>query len=252
MELKESKPEAISKLGRTPVGRLLDFSTAVVLCLLIAIGGLTAIMMAQELDFVDAVEVAGPAEQARYCLEMISREVQESVDFDIQGQAVGMPPASTVDALLLTSARGYYNPTTTEPGIKSAVYDDGLLVPRSITLFYLNMTSGGISQLVRHQLYYSEDLNAYTPPFSLSPDPYVGPYIVIFDDNGTQINIHRTTGSVAEALSSKSPMILVNHMNSFDLVDIGQGSIEVRAAVQVADRFGRPKTLYLQNFSQPN
>ena len=110
--------------------------------------------------------------QARHCLEMISREVRESANTSIHTPAAGAAMGPVVDALLLTSAR---NSSGT-----FCVDASNFPLPQSIILFYLNITPEGITQLVRHQLYYAEDLNAYTPPFALPgvTNPYIGANIV--------------------------------------------------------------------------
>lgn len=190
--------------------------------------------------------------QARHCLEMISREIRESVNFDIQSQAAGAPLATVTDALLLTSARLADNPATADPDNAFVVDASGFPVPQSIILFYLNATPEGITQLVKHQLYYFEDLNIYTPPFRLlNPSPYVGANIVILDNNNLPIAINRNTGAVGAAASFSRPRILMNGSTSFDMINDGINPIEARITCQVTDQHGRSVATRLRTQIEP-
>jgi len=190
--------------------------------------------------------------QARYCLEMISREIRESVNFDIQSQAAGAPLGTVIDALLLTSARLADNPATADPDNAFVVDTSGFPVPQSIILFYLNITPEGITQLVRHHLYYFEDLSIYTPPFRLlSPTPYVGASIVILDNNNIPIGINRNTGAVGAAAPFSPPRILMNGSTSFDMINDGINPIEARITCQVTDQHGRSVVTRLRTQIEP-
>ena len=179
--------------------------------------------------------------QARHCLEMISQEMRESVNASIVSIAAGAPLGAVQDALLLTSARR-------SDGTFDDFTDNGFPTPQSIILFYLNTTPEGSTQLVRHQLYYAEDLGGgagvYTPPFVLSANPYVGANIVIVDDGGAgiAININRSTGAVGPTPSLRTPKVLMNRTMSFDIVDNGIDPIEARITCQFVDRNGRTAT----------
>ncbi len=183
---------------------------------------------------------------ARHCLEMISREMRESVQTlnSIYQPAAGPLLGPVQDALLLTSAR---QTKATADATGTDIFRLGpnnFAQPSSIILFYLNTTPEGITQLVRHQLYYVEDLNSYSPPFILKmvPSPYSGTNIVVIDSAGTQINIDRTTGSVAGTPPLNSPKVLMNRAMSFDIVVSGLDPVEVRLICQSVDRYGRTAT----------
>jgi prepilin-type N-terminal cleavage/methylation domain-containing protein len=186
---------------------------------------------------------------ARHCLGMISREMRESVDTlnSIFQPAAGAPLGPVQDALLLTSARDSNGIFTLDP--------NSFPVPESIILFYLNTTPEGITQLVRHQLYYVEDLNAFTPPFVLkvAPSPYVGTNIVVVDNAGAgaEISIDRTTGSVVGTPPLKSPRVLMNRAMSFDIVNNGVDPVEARLICQSIDRYGRTATSRLSTQIEP-
>lgn len=183
------------------------------------------------------------AKQARHCLEMISREVRESANFSIVNPVAAGQLASVTDALLLTSARR-------SDGV-FALDADNFPIPQSIVLFYINALPNGNSQLVRHQLYYAEDLNAFAPPFVLAAAPYSGVNINIVDNLGQVISIDRTTGTVGGTPSFRSPRILMNETNSLDLVNNGIDPIEIRVTCQDVDRNGRAATTRLSTQVEP-
>lgn len=183
---------------------------------------------------------------ARHCLEMVSREMRESVDTlnSIYQPAAGPLLGPVQDALLLTSARASDG--------TFALFNN-FAQPQSIILFYLNTTPEGITQLVRHQLYYAEDLNFFSPPFVLKTvtSPYVGTNIVIVDNAGTDIYIDRTTGAVAGTPPLRSPRVLMNRAMSFDIVDNGLDPVEARLICQSIDRYGRAATSRLSTEIDP-
>ncbi|UCD56630.1 MAG: type II secretion system protein [Candidatus Hydrogenedentota bacterium] len=194
--------------------------------------------------------------QARYCLEMISRELRESVNTpttpSIVNPAAGAPMAAVQDALLLTSARQSDDDSAVPPKGGEFILDvDNFPDPQSIVLFYLNTTPEGITQLVRHQLYYDEDLSVYASPFALAANPYVDPNIVVVDNAGTVININRTTGAVAGTPPFRPPKVLMNRTMSFDIVDTGIDPIEARITCQTVDRYGRTATARLSSQIEP-
>jgi len=185
--------------------------------------------------------------QARHCLEMISYEVRESANINIQNQAAGAPLANVIDAVLLTSARDSSNTFNVDA--------NNFPVPQSIILFYLNTTPEGINQLVRHQLFYVEDLNPLVPPFHLllpaAGGPYVGANIVIVDGAGTVIPLNRTTGGTAAVAPLRAPKILMNGSTSFDVINDLTNPIEVRVTCRITDRHGRSTTTRLSTQVQP-
>ncbi len=188
--------------------------------------------------------------QARYCLQMVARDVRESVS--VAGVSPGISDPNPVsltgtarDALLLVSARS-------SNGDFVAPAPDYIEQPQSIVLFYRDTNAEGIDQLMRLQLYYDQDLAAYTRPFTLlAGDPYVGTDIVIVDDAGTQINVNRRTGAVAGLPPVSPPKILMNWTTSFDLINDGVNPIEMRLTCQFRDRNNRPVTCRLRTQVEP-
>lgn len=180
--------------------------------------------------------------QGRQCLAMISREIRESVNFVMSDLTTPADPLTPVqDALLLWSARQSENLSVFPKKHRDFVVDgNDNPVVSSIILFYLNTTPEGIPQLMRHQLYFDEDLSAFTEPFVLQAgNPYVGSNIVIVDGAGTAINIDRATGAVNTTPPYESPRILMNGAVSFDVVDDGIDPPEARIICQTTDRFNR-------------
>lgn len=178
--------------------------------------------------------------QGRQCLAMISREIRESVNFVMSDLTTPADPLTPVqDALLLWSARESENPAMFKKR-RFVVNGNSEPVVSSIILFYLNTTPEGIPQLMRHQLYFDEDLSAFTEPFVLQAgNPYVGSNMVIVDGAGTAINIDRATGAVNGTPPYESPRILMNGAVSFDVVDDGIDPPEARIICQTTDRFNR-------------
>jgi type II secretory pathway pseudopilin PulG len=192
--------------------------------------------------------------QARLCLELISRDVREGLFVDISDLSAGAPLANVNDAILIESARFADNPATPDPDNGFSVDIDGVPQTQSIVLFYLNTTPEGANQLIRHQLYYAEDLNLLTPPFQLlnpPAGPYVGQNIVIVDGVGNPISINRNTGGTAGVNPFMAPKVLMNASTSFDVVDDGINPVEVRLTCQVTDRYGRSVTTRLSTMVQP-
>ncbi len=182
---------------------------------------------------------------ARYSLEEISRDARESVNFDIQNAGLAPPdpvtglPAVVTDGLLLTSSR-----------LSNGTFDvnlDNTARPGSIVLYYLNTTAEGIPQLIRHQLFFAEDLFLFTPPFQLlaAPGPYIGINIVIVDNFGNMIPINRTTGGSGAVMPLRAPKVMMNGATSLDLVGLAPTPIEVRITCQFTDRNGRSTTTRL-------
>ena len=184
---------------------------------------------------------------ARHSLEMISRDVRESANFDIQNPAPGAALATVTDAMLLTSSRGSNN--------AFAVDIDNFPQPQSIILYYLNVTNEGIPQLMRHQLFYVEDLDPYgfTPPFQLLavPGPYVGPSIVIVDNVGNVIPINRVTGGSGGVMPLKAPQVMMVGSTSLDMVGMAPTPIEARLTCQFTDRHGRTTATRLSTTIMP-
>jgi len=182
--------------------------------------------------------------QARHCLDVIAQEMRESVNASIVNPVAGAALGPVQDALLLWSARRSDGTFSLNGG--------NFPVQESIVLFYLNTTPEGITQLVRHQLYYVEDLGVpagvHIAPFVLAPTPYVGPDIVIVDDGGAgnAISINRSTGAVGGTPPLRAPTILMNRTMSLDIVDNGIDPIEARIACQFVDRNGRTATSRLR------
>ena len=186
---------------------------------------------------------------ARHSLEMISRDVRESVNFDIQDPTANPagPLATTIDAMLLTSSRTSNN--------VFIVDGNNFALPQSIILYYLNMTNEGIPQLMRHQLFYVEDLDPYgfTPPFQLLavPGPYVGPSIVIVDNVGNVIPINRVTGGSGGVMPLKAPQVMMVGSTSLDMVGMAPTPIEARLTCQFTDRHGRTTATRLSTTIMP-
>jgi len=172
--------------------------------------------------------------QVRNCLEMISAEMRESVNYSVVNPAAGAPQASVRDALLSTSARWSDGTFSLDA--------NGFPLPQSIVLFYLNTCPDGTMELMRHQLYYAEDLNTYAPPFLLVDPPYIGGDVVIIDSIGAEIHVDRTTGAVETIVPLKPPRRVINRVSSLDIVDNGVDPIEVRITCQLVDRKGRMRT----------
>ncbi|GAB4344130.1 MAG: hypothetical protein Kow0099_23260 [Candidatus Abyssubacteria bacterium] len=191
--------------------------------------------------------------QARQCMEEISREMREAIDGDIWLPADGGLPSNNVrDALLLTSARQSGIPAPPAPQTTFISDANGFPVPRSIILFYINTTAEGIPQLVRHQLFYDEDLSAYAPPFRFpAVNPYQGPAIVILDNNNTVITINRTSGAVVGTAPFRAPKVLMNETTSFDIVANLLNPPEIRITCQNRDRYGRTATTRLITQVEP-
>ncbi len=190
--------------------------------------------------------------QARQCLEIISRDLRESVNFDIQSTADGGALANVTDAMLLTSARGY--DTLNDLDDQFYVDVDDFPDPQSITLYYINTTAEGIPQLVRHRLYYTQDLTPlYTAPFELMnpPGPYVGDDIVIRDSLGNLAFIDRSTGAIGATPPFRPPRVLMNGSVSLDIIDNGLDPIESRITCQFTDRNGRSETTRLRTQVEP-
>ena len=183
----------------------------------------------------------------RYCLEEISRDVRESVNFDIQNAALdaGWPLGVVNDALLLTSSR--------RSDGSFGVNADNTAMPQSIVLYYLNTTLEGIPQLIRHQLFFAEDLFVYQAPFQLmaAPGPYIGTDIVIVDNVGNAITIDRTTGEPGGAIPFLAPKVMMNGATSLDLVGVAPIPIEIWITCQFTDRHGRSTTTRLSTTVKP-
>lgn len=204
--------------------------------LLLVVGALflrTVDTYGQLMDETDSIK------QARSGLDRLARESREAFFVEISAPGIVLFPATAQDALLITSARlsdGTFNQDV------SGVYDP---IASSIILYYVNTTAEGITQLVRHQLFYAEDLSAFTPGFNLAPgNPYVGSNLVIFDSGGTQINIDRATGAVNGAPPFRRPEVLMNRVASFDVV--GGTPFQIRLTCQYADRYGHTATTRLE------
>jgi len=192
--------------------------------------------------------------QARLCLELISRDVREGLFVNISDLTAGAPLANVSDAILIESARFADNPATADPDNGFSVDAGGIPQTESIVLFYLNTTPEGINQLVRQQLYYTEDLNLLTQPFKLlnpPAGPYVGQNIVIVDGVGNPISINRNTGGPSGANPFMASKVLMNNCVSFDIVNDGINPVEVRLTCQVTDRYGRSVTTRLSTMVQP-
>ncbi len=165
--------------------------------------------------------------RADQCLETIASDIRECTDFSLVDPALAPPEASAMDALLLESAR--------KSDGSFGVDGSGFSTAQSLVLFYVNDSPEGIRQLVRHQLYYADDLSMYTPPFALSAAPYADGDIVIVDSFGNTINISRTTGAVGATPSFATPVPVVNGVESFDMVAAGAKALEVNIRYKVVD-----------------
>jgi hypothetical protein len=181
---------------------------------------------------------------ARHCLEVISTDVRESVNFDIENplEDPGGALAVVDDVLLLTSSRRSDGSFGVNP--------DNTAAPQSIVLYYLNTTAESIPQLIRHQLYYNEDLFAFTTPFQLNGPP--GPVnINIVDNFGTVIPINKTTGGSGAVMPFMAPRVMLNGATSLDLVGAAPSPIEVRVTCQFTNTKGRVTTTRLSTTIKP-
>jgi prepilin-type N-terminal cleavage/methylation domain-containing protein len=175
--------------------------------------------------------------KARHCLEMMSRDVRESVNFDIQdpNPDPAGPLVTTIDAMLLTSSRRSNN--------TFSVDGNNFPQPESIVLYYLNVTAEGIPQLMRHQLFYVEDLGpfGFVPPYTLAPPPgpYVGPNIVIIDNVGNIIALNRVTGGSGGVMPLMAPKVMMTGSTSLDMVGLAPNPIQAQLTCQFTDRYGR-------------
>jgi type II secretory pathway pseudopilin PulG len=185
---------------------------------------------------------------ARHSLEMISRDVRESVNFDIQNPTASGPLATTADAMLLTSSRRSDNTFAVD-------FATNFAEPQSIILYYLNVTNEGIPQLMRHQLFYVEDLDPYgfSAPFQLLavPSPYVGPNIVIVDGVGNIIPINRVSGGSGGVMPLMAPKVMMIGSTSLDMVGMAPDPIEARLTCQFTDRYGRVTATRLSTTVKP-
>lgn len=172
--------------------------------------------------------------QLRNCLDVFSADIRESMQCSIVDPVVGDPQNPALDALLFTSARPASGPFKLDA--------NGFPLPKSILLYYIGLTPEGMPQLAKHQLYYDEDLNPYTPPFVLADPAYSGDYILIRDNAGTTISVNRINGAVGGFPSLTPPRALMNNAMSFDVVRNGLGPIEITVESQITDRKGRVKT----------
>jgi prepilin-type N-terminal cleavage/methylation domain-containing protein len=187
--------------------------------------------------------------QARRGLEMISRDIRECVanNSRISNRAEEDPDprVNAYDTIMIVSARGYDPDTDTDNVF--GLTREGLPEPQSIILYYTNTTAEGISQLIRLRLDFRQDLVVYEPPFRLAavltPGPYVGGNIFLFDDFDTRIAINRNTGNVGVTAPFKPPLVLINGCTSLDAIaPADMDLVEVRLTVQFADRNGRTAT----------
>ncbi|RJP23739.1 MAG: prepilin-type N-terminal cleavage/methylation domain-containing protein [Candidatus Abyssobacteria bacterium SURF_5] len=190
--------------------------------------------------------------QARYSLNMVSREIRESVNLNFADVVV---PG---DALILASARNVNNDFVLDgpPFVAAGPTNTFDPIDSSIILLYINTSADGIPQLVRHQLYYAQDLNLYVPPFNLVlPDPYSGTDILIVDSAGTQIAVNMTTGAVAGTAPTVPPKILMNRVAAFDLaLNVAPAPpfpLNIFLTCQVVDRYGRTATSRFQAQADP-
>jgi prepilin-type N-terminal cleavage/methylation domain-containing protein len=185
---------------------------------------------------------------ARHCLEVMSTDVRESVNFDIQNPADAGPLAIVEDGLLLMSSRGSDGSFGTNP--------DNTADPQSIVLYYINLSAEGISQLMRHQLYYTEDLIAFMGPFTLAGVP-TPTQISIVDSFGTVIPIDKTTGGSGAAMPFRAPRVMLNGATSLDLVEVPPPTpsrppiVEARVTCQFTNTQGRVTTTRLSTTIMP-
>jgi hypothetical protein len=214
--------------------------------------------------------------QARHCLERLADEVRESVNDPVVADPdPGLPALDpnipielqvrtvTDDALLLTSARqfvavpdpdalGGEKDTTfvVDPNPGPGIYSP---VSQSIILIYLNPNPDGSFQLMRHQLFYNEDLGAFDDPFV--PVTWTDPDsdIVLADSSDPQktVTIDRSTGIVGGVPPTIPPRVLMNRTQSFDLVDNGTEPLRIRITCQVIDRNNRAATTRLETVVEP-
>lgn len=194
--------------------------------------------------------------QARHSLEVISRDIRESVKggIDIESGVEAPLLASVNDAMLLTSPRRY-DPILDIDNVYFTDADN-FPDPGSIILYYLNTTPEGIPQLIRHQLDYGQDLNLFQEPFTLLPapgGPYVGANLVIIDSINNVIAINRTTGAIGATPPFKPPRVLMSGSTSLDLVYNGgvNEPIEAKITCQFTDRHGRSATTRLSTQVEP-
>jgi prepilin-type N-terminal cleavage/methylation domain-containing protein len=222
---------------------------AVALGILGALTLVVATIMIRTMDtYGQVMSETDTTKQARQCMEEISREMREAVNGDVWLPADGGLPSNNIrDALLLTSARQSGLPALPAPQTTFIADANGFPVPRSIILFYINTTAEGIPQLIRHQLFYDEDLvPPYTPPFRFPPiNPYQGGAIVILDNNNVPIAIDRSTGAVMGNPPLRAPKVLMNWTTSFDIFANLINPPEIRITCQSADRYGRTATTRL-------
>lgn len=188
--------------------------------------------------------------KARHCLETISRDVRESVNQSIYNDPSADPndPMDDhVDGLLLWSAR--------EAPSNNFIVDLITLAPspQSIILYYMNTSAEGIPQLMRHQLYYAQDLIAFAGPFTILsvPDPSVGSNLVIADSIGTPINIDPTTGAVNGAAPFKTPQVMMIGSTSLEIIDADPNPMEARITCRFTDRYNRSTTTRLRTQIEP-
>jgi prepilin-type N-terminal cleavage/methylation domain-containing protein len=220
---------------------------AIVLGVLGAVLLVTATLLAGTMNsYAKITSETETIKNARHCLEQISRDVRESVNFDIQNPATGAALGTTIDAMLLTSSRGSDN--------SFAVDIDNFPQPQSIILYYLNQTNEGITQLIRHQVFYAEDLLpfGFVPPFQLrAPAPYDGPNIVIVDSVGRTLFINRTTGGAGGVLPFRPPKVMMVGSTSLDFVGMAPTPIQARITCQFTDQYGRATTTRLGTTIKP-
>jgi prepilin-type N-terminal cleavage/methylation domain-containing protein len=229
---------------------------AVVLAVLSIMLLAAGILLLNTMDtYAKVTSTTNTVSQARHCLEVISHEMRESIgDPDVADVNLGPltnpgDPIAPVtdDAMLLTSAR------RSDGGFSLTAASFPLA--ESIILYYLNTTPEGDTQLLKHQIYYIEDLHTDTgpliPPFTLANPAYAGSSIVIEDGNSVQIAIDRSTGTIGGTAPTRPPRVLMNRTESFDIVNDGVNPIEIRLSCQVMDRFDRTTTTRLVTEIEP-
>jgi prepilin-type N-terminal cleavage/methylation domain-containing protein len=234
----------LKKPGRRSVGFTL-IELAVALGILSILSLVVAVLMMRTVDtYAQVASDTDTMKQARQCLDTISREMREGVDGSIVNPINGGLLNNVQDALLITSARSSSGVFTLDAS--------GFPQNKSIILFYLHRTPENITQLIRHQLYYDEDLSTYAEDFRLLPgNPYVGQFLVILDDNNVAINIDRATGAVVGTPSLKPPKVLMTRVTSFDMIVVSGDPIEARITCQVRDRYGRTATSRVRTQIEP-
>jgi hypothetical protein len=120
-------------------------------------------------------------------------------------------------------------------------------------LYYINLSNENISQLMRHQLYYNEDLFAFTGPFTLAGVP-TPTQISIVDSFGTVIPIDKTTGGSGAAMPFRAPRVMLNGATSLDLVEVVAFTppiVEARVTCQFTNTQGRVTTTRLSTTIMP-